>query len=151
MLWVIAGVSGWIALFILKEERSIWKSFIGGLLGVIFQLLVDINNVKLNLYQFHHPVLPLYEGINFFYVFGIVFSMGTIFTYHLPAGRKLKLAHIFIFSLVFFLMELILSHNDYFILVNWSPLSSLLINVFTLTSLAFFTDEFNLRGRVRRW
>lgn len=151
MLWVVAGVSGWGALFILKEERSIWKSFLGGLIAVIFQLLVDINNVKLNLYQFNYPVLELYKGISFFYVFGIVFSMGTIFTYHLPRGRWLKIVHIIVFSFVLLLLEGIFSRAGYFILINWSMASSLLINAFTLTSMAFFVEEFNLRGRSRKW
>lgn len=151
MLWVVAGVTGWIALFILKEERSLWKSFLGGLIAVIFQLLVDINNIELNLYQFHNASFQLYDNISVFYTLGIVFSMGTLFTYHLPMGRWLKLVHIMVFSVLFYLLEVVLVRAGYFTLINWNMTGSLLINIFSLTSLAYLTEEFELRGRIKKW
>jgi hypothetical protein len=151
MLWVLAGVSGWIALLILKEERRLWKSFLGGLIAVVFQIFFDVNAVKLNLYQFHNSIFSLYDSIDIFYTFGLVFSMGTTFTYHLPNGRWLKIIHIMVFAILFVLLEGVLTQANYFTPVNWNFVQSFFVNAFSFMSLAFLVEEFNLRGRIPRW
>lgn len=151
MLWVIAGVAGWIAMFFLKEERSLWKSFIGGIIAVMLQLLFDVSAVKLGLYKFYNSPIDLYDNIGVFYTFGVVFSMGTIFTHHLPRGRWLKIAHIAVFSILFYLLEGVLEGQGYFKTIHWGDAESILINFLSLSTLAFFAQEFNLRGRVSRW
>jgi hypothetical protein len=143
MPWIITFITAWI-LFILLIDKSNLRAMFGGFSAAFMSTLTDYAGHNwFDLYRFHDVVIP-WGGCSFFYIFGIIFTMGTLFSQFYPRKKWLRIMHVLIFSLIFLGSETLLVQVGVATYVNWNVWASLFINILAISTLAWITEVFQL-------
>lgn len=143
MPWVITAVISWIIFFVLVDVRQLKKTIFGGLLTITMASMVDWGGHELNLYQFYDEIIP-WAGNSMFYIFGPVFTMGTLFTQYLPVSRVLQLINILVVSLLYLSVEALILQTQAAEYIHWHILASFLVDIGAFTILTWVAQTFQL-------
>lgn len=117
--WFLSFVAGWIVFFALVDFKKININIWGGIAALILQLVHDTEGTISNFYHIHDAGLWILKS-SFFFTFGLVFTMGVIFSQFIPKNPKLKLLHILIFAAGFLFFELIALKNGMLTYIHYS-------------------------------
>lgn len=117
--WFFSFVVGWIVFFALVDFKKININIWGGIAAVILQLIHDTEGDILSFYHMNDGGLWILRS-SFFFTFGVVFTMGVVFSQFIPRSPKLKLLHISAFVAGFLFFEFIALKNGMLTYVHYS-------------------------------
>ncbi|MDR9786681.1 MAG: hypothetical protein RJR37_05375 [Peptococcaceae bacterium MAG4] len=138
MPWIITFVTSWM-LFILLIDKSKLRAMFGGFTASFMATLTDYAGRNwFDLYNFYDVVIP-WGGCSFFYIFGIIFTMGTLFSQFYPTRKWLKIMHVLVFSLLFLGAETLLIEVGVASYVNWNVWASLFVNILAISTLGWMS------------
>ncbi|MCC7570932.1 hypothetical protein KO465_06340 [Candidatus Micrarchaeota archaeon] len=143
MPWVITFVASWL-IFLLLIDKNNLRTMAGGFTAVFLAALTDYCGVNwFHLYSFNDVVIP-WGCCSYFYIFGVIFTMGALFTQFYPRKRWLKIMHVFVLSLLFLSLETLLTEVGVATYINWNAWASLFVNILALSTLGWITEIFQL-------
>lgn len=141
MPWVISFISSWILFFALVDYKALKRNMYGGLLTLLLGSIVDYGGQQLGLYSFYELIIP-WAGCSIFYKFGPIFTMGILFSQHVPNNKWLQAINIIIVSILYALLELSIISAGVAEYIHWNIFASLSIDFLAFSSLTWFTLAF---------
>jgi len=146
--WIITFIVGW-TIFLLLADKNNLRSMLGGFAASIMATSTDYAGANwFSLYDFYDVIIP-WGGCSFFYIFGVIFTIGTLFCQYYPQKIWLKIFHVLIMSLFFLGAETLLIRVGVAAYVNWNIWASLFMNILAFCTLSWLTEIFKLNKRVK--
>lgn len=143
MPWIITFVLAWV-LFLLLIDKNNLRSMLGGFVASSMATLTDYGGDRIfDTYHFYDTVIP-WGGCSFFYIFGVIFTMGTLFCQYYPKTLWLKLLHVLVLALLFLAAETLLIKVGAASYSHWNTSYSLLSNTAAFAILGWVAETFKL-------
>ncbi|SHE73745.1 CBO0543 family protein [Desulforamulus putei] len=143
MPWVITAIVSWVIFYFLVDVSQLKRTIFGGIFTLTLGSLVDWGGQHLNLYKFYDVIIP-WAGCSIFYKFGPVFIMGILFTQYLPRKKSLQIINIFVVSLLYLALEILILQTHAAEYRNWHYLASFTVDIGAFTALTWFAETFRL-------
>jgi hypothetical protein len=136
--------------FLLVDWKRLYINIWGGILACILQLIHDTEQGTLNNYHFIDVGIWVFKS-SFFFTFGIVFTMGILFSQFVPRNMKLRIVHVIAFAIGLLIFEYLVVSNGMLIHIHYSYLLSLADNLMVMATLSwtksFVIFIYNILGR----
>lgn len=117
---------------------------LGGFVAATMATLTDYAGDKMfDTYHFNNQVIP-WGGCSFFYIFGIIFTMGTLFCQYYPKILWIKILHVLVMSSLFLASETLLIKVGVASYSHWNTWASLFMNMVAFATLGWVTEVFKL-------
>lgn len=143
MPWVIIFIVSWL-IFLFQIDKNNLRTMASGFAAIFLASATDYGGTKwFHLYKFSDVVIP-WGCCSFFYIFGAIFTMGTLFTQFYPKKRWLKIMHVLVLSLLFLSLETLLTKVGVASYLNWNAWASLFVNIFAFSLLGWLTEIYQL-------
>ncbi|GAB6181564.1 hypothetical protein JCM14036_28830 [Desulfotomaculum defluvii] len=149
MPWFITAIVSWIIFYFLVDVRYLKRTILGGLFALALGSLVDWGGQQLNFYKFYDVIIP-WAGCSIFYKFGPIFIMGTLFIQYLPRKRYLQILNIFVMSLLYLAMEILILQTHAAEYIHWHLLASFTVDLGAFTAITWLGQTFHLAPAYRR-
>lgn len=146
--WLISAVIAWIIFFLLVDWFRLKYTIWGGVITLVFQLLVDTGAIKLNLYRVESIFYVITSS--FFFTFGVVFTVGILFAQTLPVSRRLQALNILVITTLFSLQELLFVKVGVLEYLNWNHAASVFMDLLVLISYTWLVDSLGLNRAGRK-
>lgn len=143
MPWVITAVVSWIIFYFLVDVRYLKSTVLGGIFAVVLGSMVDWGGQHLGLYKFYDVIIP-WAGCSIFYKFGPIFTMGVLFLQYLPRKKFLLIINIFVVSLLYLAMEILILQTNAAEYKHWHYLASFMVDLGAFTTLTWLGQTFHL-------
>ncbi|NJD02054.1 MAG: hypothetical protein FIA99_05545 [Ruminiclostridium sp.] len=141
MPWIISFIVSWVLLLAVVDKASLKMNIFGGILALTLATIVDWGGQKLDLYVFKDVIIPWFS-CSAFYIFGPIFTMGTLFSQSIPEKKGWQILNILAFSILYLAMEYLIILSGVAQYIHWHILASLIVDLTVLSSLTWFTLAF---------
>lgn len=136
MPWLTLFLLSWLLFALLADRRRLALVWWTGLAAVALQLLVDTSAIRSGYYRIEDAVVSLH-GSSLFFTLGPVLTGGTLFGMYLPRGWAARTANVLVWTGVFCSVESLLLGSGALIYLNWSKVTSAIIDLMVFTVLTW--------------